>query len=231
MGILSNLFSMSKPKIKDKNKSFYENYNELKIEEFKSKYDLSTIEGINSIPISEAKRYSDGGKSVVYMPEQILNRQATVYKKENKFDLAIACLKKANEMYPYSFYSYTRDNYERLTEFMILAGKYEEAKETHRNLDISIGTRLDELRNLQRYAVQSNTESFNDYQKHVIDPYVEESKEREQYYWLLENAHGIAPKSFSAYRKMKNLNSDSYKKIVQFVENKGMHIEQLKFWI
>ena len=102
----------------------YVRYNEEKIRKFKSRYDLTTVDGIRSIPNSEAKKYPDGGKSVVYMPEQILNRQATEYKKENKFDLAIECLKKANELYPYSFYAYQRNDYERLVDFMILAKKY-----------------------------------------------------------------------------------------------------------
>ena len=148
----------------------YSRYNEKKIKEFKGKYDLTTIEGIQSIPISEAKKYSDGGKSVVYMPEQILNRQATEYKKENKYDLAIECLKKANELYPYSFYAYQRNNYERLVDFMILAKRFEEAKETHYQLDISIGSRLDELKKLQLYAEESGTESKEEYYNRVIKP-------------------------------------------------------------
>ena len=84
----------------------YNKYNTEKIREFKNKYDLSNISVINNIPPEEAGKFPDGGKSVVYMPEQILNRQATEYKKDKKFDLAIACLKKANEMYPFSYYSY-----------------------------------------------------------------------------------------------------------------------------
>lgn len=48
------------------------------------------------------------------MPEQILSRQATEYKNNQQYDLAIECLRKVNELYPLSFYQYTRDNYERL---------------------------------------------------------------------------------------------------------------------
>lgn len=61
----------------EKNKKFIEE----RINEFKEKYDLSSIEGIRAIPIQEARKYPDGGISVVYMPEQILSRQATEYKK------------------------------------------------------------------------------------------------------------------------------------------------------
>lgn len=239
MGLFGKLFNKSNNKINlnisfNSNDNFnpeeYSRYNEEKINEFKSKYDLTTIEGIKSIPISEAKKYPDGGKSVVYMPEQILNRQATEYKKENKYDLAIECLKKANELYPYSFYAYQRNNYERLVDFMILAKRFEEAKETHYQLDITIGSRLDELKKLQLYAEESGTESKEDYYNRVIKPNIEEEKDKEEYYWLLENLPSIAPKSFGGYRKMKNTLSDNYKKIINEVNDKGYDLNSIIFW-
>lgn len=238
MGLLSNLFKKNE-KISfsinlNNNNNFnpeeYARYNEERINEFKKKYDLTTIDGIKSIPISEVKKYPDGGKSVVYMPEQILNRQATEYKKENKYDLAIECLKKANELYPYSFYTYQRNNYERLVDFMILAKRFEEAKITHNQLDITVGSRLDELKKLQVYAEESGTESKEDYYKRVIKPNVEEERDKEEYYWLLENMPSIAPKSFGGYRKMKNTSSDNYKKIVDEVNNKGYDLNLVTFW-
>lgn len=208
----------------------YARYNEEKIKEFKARYDLTTIDGIRSIPISEAKKYPDGGKSVVYMPEQILNRQATEYKKENKFDLAIECLKKANELYPYSFYAYQRNNYERLVDFMILAKKFDDARKTHNQLDIEVGTRLDELKHLQDYAEESNTESRDSYYNRVIKPNIDEERDKEEYYWLLENIPNIAPKSFGGYRKMKKSNSDNYQIIIQEVNACGKDLSTTSFW-
>lgn len=239
MGLFSKLFNKNNKEISfsinlNINDNFdpeeYSRYNEERKKEFMDKYDLTTIEGIKSIPISEAKKYPDGGKSVVYMPEQILNRQATEYKKENKYDLAIECLKKANELYPYSFYAYQRNNYERLVDFMILAKRFEEAKETHHQLDITIGSRLDELKKLQLYAEESRTESKEDYYNRVIKPSIDEEKDKEEYYWLLENLPSIAPKSFGGYRKMKNTQSDNYKKIINEVNNKGYDLNTVTFW-
>ena len=239
MGLFSKLFNKKNKEISfsinlNINDNFdpeeYSRYNEERKKEFMDKYDLTTIEGIKSIPISEAKKYPDGGKSVVYMPEQILNRQATEYKKENKYDLAIECLKKANELYPYSFYAYQRNNYERLVDFMILAKRFEEAKETHHQLDITIGSRLDELKKLQLYAEESGTESKEDYYNRVIKPSIDEEKDKEEYYWLLENLPSIAPKSFGGYRKMKNTQSDNYKKIINEVNNKSYDLNTVTFW-
>lgn len=241
MGILSKLFSRTEKSnfsinmsYDESNKNFdadkYRNYIDARINEFKNRYDLSSIDGIRSIPINEARKYPDGGISVVYMPEQILSRQATEYKKEKKYDMAIECLKKVNELYPISFYAYTRDNYERLVDLMVLAGRYEEAKAEHEKLDRLYGTRLDEFHRLQKYAVESNTESFISYQNRVIDPYIQESNEREQYYWLLEKMPHIAPKSFGGYRKMKKLNSQNFQFIISEVQKAGYDINKLKFW-
>ena len=224
MGLLERLF-----KRKMRNEQFnieeYNNYNARKIEEFLKRYDLSTIDGIRSIPISEAKRYSDGGKSVVYMPEQILNRKATEYKKIKEYDLAIECLKKANELYADSFYSYTREDYERLVDLMILAEKYEEAKIEHNKLNKLYGTRLQELRELQK-----TVDDKEEYEKRVINSYIQESNDREQYYWILQKIHQFAPKSFGAYRRMKNSGSENYKKLVIQIQSMGYDINNLKFW-
>lgn len=208
----------------------YNKYNTEKIREFKNKYDLSNISVINNIPPEEAEKFPDGGKSVVYMPEQILNRQATEYKKDKKFDLAIACLKKANEMYPFSYYSYLRDDYERLVDMMVLAGKFDEAKKEHKRLDMTIGTKLSELKVLQKNTVSMGKSSFERYQKEIIDPYLDEYSCREQYYWLLENLSELAPKSFNGYRRMKNSKTENYKKIVEAVKRSGKEIDCLKFW-
>lgn len=202
----------------------------LKQKNLKKKYDLSTIEGINAIPIQEALKYPDGGRSVVYMPEQILNRKASEYKKNKKYDLAIACLKKVNELYPYSFYHYTRENYERVVDMMVLAKQFEQAKAEHSRLDIKYGTRLQELKELQDFAERDGVETKESYQKRIINPYLDEEKDREQYYWLLEHTPDLAPKSFGGYRKMKKLDSINYQKIVSELSILGTDINTVKFW-
>ena len=130
----------------------YNQYNNERINEFLSMYDLTTVTGIKAIPLDEAWRYPDGGQSVVYMPEQILNRKATEYKKQKKYDLAIACLQKANELYPQSFYAYQRDSYERLVDMMILAGRFQEAKQVHLLLDETVGTYLSMLEYMKEHS-------------------------------------------------------------------------------
>lgn len=212
------------------NEEEYNMYNNQKIKEFTDKYDLSTQGGIMSIPITEATKYPNVFNiSVVYMPEQILNRKATEYKKENNYDLAIACLRKSNELLPYSPFSYVRADYERLVDMLILAKRFDEAKLEHKKLDSKYGTRLNELYKLKEATSNSQEEKLL-YQKRVIEPYIKESNDREQYYWLLENMPNIAPKSFGGYRNMKNKNTENYLKIVTELNKINKDINSLKFW-
>lgn len=238
MGFFSKLFGIVdtvNKNINNTNNNFnideYNNYNNMKIKEFTDRYDLSTKEGIVSIPISEATKYPDvNSLSVVYMPEQILSRKATEYKKEKNYDLAIECLKKHNELLNYSPFAYSRKDYERIVDMLVLAGRYDEARDEHERLDKKYGSRLMELKNLQKSVVSMGSESASSYEQRVILPYIQESKDKEQYYWMLENMPKIAPKSFGGYRTMKNKNSDNYLKIVDELKNVGKDIEELKFW-
>ena len=209
----------------------YNNYNNAKIQAFINKYDLSTKEGIISIPTSEARMYTDvNSVSVVYMPEQILSRKATEYKKERNYGLAIECVKKVNELLPYSPFAYVRNDYERLVDVLVLAGYFKEAKDEHQKLDKKYGSRLMELKKLQKSVVAMGSESASSYQARVIEPYIAESNDREQYYWMLENIPKLAPKSFSGYRNMKNKESENYLKIVAELKKIGIDINSLKFW-
>lgn len=208
----------------------YDAYNEKRVNEFTSMYDLNSVKGISSIPVSEAKRYPDGGKSVVYMPEQILNRKATEYKKEKQYDLAIACLQKANELYSLSYYSYTRDDYERLVNILVEAGEYNKAKEVHKKLDIQVGTYVSMLKQLMKSSCKSEKER-KIYQEQHIDKRIKEDRDREQYYFLLENYPAIAPKSFNGYRKMKGANTETYTRIIETLKNDGINLEKVNFWL
>ena len=196
------------------------------IEQFEQRFDLTTEEGIAAIPESEASH--DPG-DVVSMPEQILSRKATEYKKAGKLDLAVACLRKANELRGPSFYLYTRDDYERLVDTLIEAGRFEEARAEHKRLDQTLGTREEELRRLQAENC-TDKEDRELYEKKVIQPEMEKAKRREQYDWLLENLPGRAPKSFSAYCRMKKQNTATYQKICAAAKEKGTDLETVRFW-
>lgn len=208
----------------------YQNVLENQIGDFKSIFDLDTIEGIEKITTEEAKRWSTVAKGVPALPEQILFKKATEFKNNGNMDLAIACLKKANELLPVSSCLYSRDNFERLVNYLIIAGKFGEAREEHSKLNNTYGSTIDFLEHLKE-SVPKTDEEKQKYQEQVINPKIEEERDREEYYWLLENMPDDAPKSFSGYRRMKSQNTENYKKLFKKVQDTGNNLHNITFWI
>ena len=68
------------------------------------------------------------------------------------------------------------------------------------------------------------------YKESIIDKRIEEDRDREIYYFLLENYNKIAPKSFGGFRKMKRSNSENYKKIVDVLLKDGYTMDNIRFW-
>lgn len=100
--------------------------------------DFNSTEGIRAIPVPNKKaKFQD--HDVKEDIEYILQRKATEFKKAGKMDLAIECLKKSNEIMPYSAYMYTSEDYYRLVDFLKQARRFDEARETEQKLDLMFG--------------------------------------------------------------------------------------------
>ena len=88
----------------------------------KEAYDFDTLSGIEKIT---PPKYSPlkGLESPVNNIEYILQRKATEHKKNGRMDLAIACLKKSNEIMPYSNFSYSQEDYMRYIKYLRMDGQ------------------------------------------------------------------------------------------------------------
>ena len=85
------------------------------------RYDMDSIEGINSIPVP-AKNYTTGDptKDCIYY---LLQRKATEHKKNGRMDLAIACLRKSNELSDYETKPLLLEKeYLRLVKYILQTG-------------------------------------------------------------------------------------------------------------
>lgn len=99
--------------------------------------DLNSIDGIRSIPVPKSKEKNS--HDVKDGMEYILQRKATEHKKNGNMDLAIECLKKSNELMPFSFFEYTRKDYERLVKYLKQAKRFDEARAEEKQLDKMFG--------------------------------------------------------------------------------------------
>lgn len=93
----------------------------------KKAYDLNTAEGIESIEIPMYKP-NKGIQSPVNNIEYILQRKATEHKRNGRMDLAIACLRKSNEIFLHSNFLWSVKDYMRLVEYLKQVGRFEEAR-------------------------------------------------------------------------------------------------------
>ena len=90
-------------------------------------YDYSTVQSIMSIPIPKYEPLH-GLTTPVNNIEYILQRKATEFKIAGRMDLAIACLRKSNEIMPYSNFSWSKDDYLRLVKYLQYDGQFEQAE-------------------------------------------------------------------------------------------------------
>ena len=88
---------------------------------------MDSLEGINSIPVP-AQNYNTGIDTQDYI-YYILQRKATFHKKNGNMDLAIACLRKSNELSDYEEWPpLLEKDYLRLVKYINLTGDTELAK-------------------------------------------------------------------------------------------------------
>lgn len=273
---------------------------------------MNTLEQITSIPTPTEKfeLLCDFTDSIEY----VLQRKATEYKKAGKMDLAIACLKKSNEIMPFSPIAYGEKEYLRLPKYLRLAGLSVEADQEEKKILELLKIKKEEnqnkiLDNAKKVSIELNEipliyvpresrlcgecakyhdrlyavnpddtivppfsvfESYikskkcgcnlitfpftlgisimrgigekdpvkysnrpfqddrTEEEKTIYDSYIKQvelsQKDRSDYEWICNNLEDIAPKSFSGYKKMKNSNSENYKKIVSKALEKNYKI-------
>lgn len=91
-------------------------------------YDLNSIDGIDAIPIKAFDYNPNDGKQYAFNSiEYVLQRKATEHKRNGRMDLAIACLRKSNQIMPLAKMMYTQDDYMRLVKYLRLDKQFEAA--------------------------------------------------------------------------------------------------------
>ena len=104
----------------------YESANDQQIEAFKNAFDLTKAEGIRAITLQAVQPWINSAPGVPSHPVEILSKQASAYQKDH-LELAIECLRKANELRPDCGMAYTEDSYLRLIRYLCKAERFEEA--------------------------------------------------------------------------------------------------------
>ena len=129
------------------------------------RYDMDSLDGINAIPVP-ARNYRTGDptKDCIYY---VLQRKATEHKKNKRMDLAIACLRKSNELSDYENRPpLTQKDYLRLVKFIESTGDTKLAQQELSNIYSRhpefLDMRISNLIGIKE-ALKKNREWKNDY--------------------------------------------------------------------
>lgn len=131
---------------------------------FDSLYDTDSVEGIMKIPVPECEVSQYDGFTC--KPEYILDLKATAHKKAGNLDLAIECLKKANELRDCSQYMYTEKDYNRLVEYLKLARRFDEAKEEEEKIKRISTIQFENIKNRRQ---EMYDQIFGEYNSDLVE--------------------------------------------------------------
>lgn len=261
-------------------------------------YDLQTVNGISDIQDSLNQTVAiDGYECQI---EYYLQRIATDYKKQNKTELAIACLKKSNNIMSLRTDYYKKDTFLRLPEYLKQIQNFGDARIEEKRIEELFSQKTPGILSAQRaielakqpdinlvhivrerricencakyhdriYAVNERDSRFPNYDifldyitKRTCQCYIssfpfsygisimtglgednpveysnrpfeddrsaqeklaydenlktelEDKKNHADYDWIRENLSELAPKSINGYTRMKNSNSDNFKRL------------------
>ena len=187
----------------------YQRKRQKEIDYLERKYDLSTVEGIEAIPVPKQKEPSIGGlPNVTGKIEYYLMRKAGEYEGAGKVDLALACYRKANALMSMSSIAYQYETYLRLPRYLRKLRRFDEARTEEAKIE----------------RLFSSGEIFLILKKQYYF-YHKNAVYRGDYDWLWEFLPEICPKTFSEYMRMKNARTEKYQKIVIEAENHGRPIK------
>lgn len=212
----------------------YQEKRRAEMDYWERKYDLSTVAGINAIPVPKFKARPSGGiGSVTEKIEYYLMTKAGQYEKAGETELALACYRKANAIMPMSSTEYEYDRYMRLPRYLRKLRRFDEARVEEAKISLMFpdsGIYQQDKKSFiadMRYFGHSAREAERLYKEHCTECEEERQKlkRRTEYDWLWEHIPSLCPKSFSAYSRMRNQKSEKYEALIAAAADLGYKIE------
>lgn len=210
----------------------YQRLRQKEIKRLERKYDLSTVDGINAIPVPRSKLLHVN-ESVTGKIEYYLMLKGGQYEKAGESELAIACYRKANELMPMSSTYYPYETYMRLPRYLRKLRRFDEARAEEEKIRALFPDGGDMYSPksvfIQDMLYMGHTRAAAEklYLEYKTEHEAFQKKElnRSDYDWLWEFMPELCPKSLSGYVRMKNANTENYQKIVAEAKKRGRLIK------
>lgn len=172
-------------------------------------YDFNSIEGVNNIPVP--CREVNGGSTTGRVEYYLRGTCFFNHWNAGKTELALACLRKAQELMFVSEMIWKRQDFLRLVEYLYEAGKDTEAEI--------------QLKRIDDFCKQNGVLDDGSYNEaRMIENAKTKRRDMQTLQWLQENLPSIAPKSLSGFRRMRTTNSKNYQKLVTEAAKLGKQI-------
>lgn len=172
-------------------------------------YDLNSIHGIQSIPVSPnlPKHPGSGDLDVTGDIDYYLHQKAYEHEENGRIELAIECLRKSNAIREVKRTVYRKTDYYALVRMLARNGQILAAQREK--------SRLDRLFSNDHFEGEDK----------VIEREFERGKEKTMFLWLQLNLPDMCPKSLSGFPRMKTQNTKNYQKIVAEATKLGYKME------
>ena len=251
MGFMISLFNKKKEesipnvtvrKIKDMDsyaslEDFNQDYLAMREEQetwLEHKYDFTTIDGIKNIPLDAVNAPESSESSSTGTTDMYLRTRGFQYEKDGEPDLALACLKRSNEIRFHKRLGYRRDDYYSYVRMLVHFGRVDEARKEKLHIDKFFGNFVDDshttkwsdalkyLHGEDRKKRKEEIEKMFLAWDNLINFEVERTNRRREYLFVLEHFPDLCPKSQAAYTRAKNSQSTRYLEIVRRSEELGI---------
>lgn len=211
----------------------YQAIRQKEMQHWERKYDLSTVQGISSIPVPTRKTDFSGTGSITGQLDYYLMLKAGQYESAGQVELALACYRKANELMPMcAVSSYPKERYLRLPRYLRKLRRFDEARVEEAKVEtLFLGDGVFEQ---SKAEFMAHMKLVGHSKKHAEELYKEYKAERDaehqkvlyraDYDWLWEFLPELCPKSFSGYMRMKNANTEKFQKIIEEAKKLGRDI-------
>lgn len=165
----------------------YQEFRKAQADWFENHYDLNSIDGIRSIPVSSnlPKYPNSGSIDVTGDIDYYLRQKSHEHEKNGNVDLAIACLKKSNEIRFNKKTGYSKDGYYTLVRLLARSGYLTEAQQEKAKIDKFFGNGENDA------LINAESESINR---------VLRSAKAEKTDLVIMNAHGCACSECAKYQ-------------------------------
>lgn len=209
----------------------YQAKRQRKMDALEHQYDLSTVEGINAIPVPRHKQpHSEA--SVTGKIEYYLMLKATEYQKAGAVNLALACLRKANQLMPMSSTEYQYDTYMRLPRYLRQLRRFDEARAEEAKIEPMFPpggvfelSQDEFIRDMQGVGhSKGKAQALSREYKAERDAERKKAAARLDYEWLWEFLPEVCPKSFSGYMRMRGGNTEKFKQIAEEAKKCGRQL-------